>query len=620
MGTRLPSQEKISSTEKLLDIIRNEKFSDVHGGVDDRAEPKGDRTELRKGRSFGSTVSVGVDISYRELRFVKVAKNSTGGLKLLDYRMVPFRNNITPDDPEFETFLGEEMRRFCGSSKSLDIWGLMPSANVNVQNIRIPRVGKNKIEDAVYWTARKNVSFDKDSSIFDFEVRGEVIESGIKKLAVIAYSSPKGDVERLQDLFARIGFPLTGLTIAPFAFQNIFQQDWIPSFGQTTATLYIGREWSRIDIFSDGIFVMTRGIKTGISSMVESLMDGYAEKRRQTVKDELREDQSPDSAISMVETSMNVDDAKTLVCRLGRAEEMTDYGLGKDDIFDLINPALERLVRQVERTFEYYTVTFGKEPVGSIYVSSAMDVYQPIIDYIGDQLRIEGDVLDPLAPDNPPVGRLTSDEAISERMALAPALGLALSDSSHTLNFIHTYKAKEKAEKVQKINKMVIAIFALILYISFGYFWWLGNVEDHKRAFIARLDAQLTRDIQLNEQTIKTMSAELRKKHEDISDYKERYLGVGMFGELATLTPSNIRLLNVTADREKGSKDTEKPWRLILEGIVMGSVSVSESSLAGYVFKLQDSPLFSRALISKKGRVTFEGNEGLQFVLNVRIN
>jgi Tfp pilus assembly PilM family ATPase len=534
--------------------------------------------------------------------------------------MVPFKNKITPDDPEFETFLGEEMRRFCGTSKSLDIWGLMPSANVNVQNIRIPRVGKKKIEDAVYWTARKNVSFDKDSSVFDFEVQGEVIESGIKKLAVIAYSSPKENVESLQNLFARIGFPLTGLTIAPFAFQNIFQQDWIPSFGQTTATLYIGREWSRIDIFSDGIFVMTRGIKTGIGSMIESLMDGYSERERQNSKERPAKGQSQDFAISKVGTSMNFDEAKELIYRLGGTEEITDFDLGKDDIFDLINPALERLVRQVERTFEYYTGTFGREPVGAIYVSSAMDVYQPIIDYIGDQLRIEGDVLDPLNPDNPPVGRLTSGTSISERVAFAPALGLALSDSSRTLNFIHTYKDKEKEERVRKINVMAIAILALILCVSFGYFLWLGNVEDQKRTSIALLDNQLTKDIQLNEQTIKEMSAELKKKHKDISYYKERYLGVGMFGELATLTPPNIRLLNVTADREKGPKESEKSWRLVLEGIVMGSASASESSLAGYVFKLQDSPLFSRALISKKGRVTFEGNEGLQFVLNVRIN
>jgi type IV pilus assembly protein PilM len=620
VGARLPSQEKISSTEKLLDIIRNEKSSDSHSGVAGLTDPNEERSGLLNGRSFGSSVSVGVDISYRELRLVKVAKDPGGSLKLLDYQMVPFRNKIILDDPEFETFLGEEIRRFCGSSKSLDIWGLMPSADVNVQHIHIPRVGKKKIEDAVYWTAKKNVSFDKDSYVFDFEVQGEVIESGIKKLAVIAYSSPKENVDRLQDLFSRIGFPLAGLTIAPFAFQNIFQRDWIPSFGQTVATLYIGREWSQIDIFSDGIFVMTRAIKTGISSMIEALIDGYSEKERQRSKDRPTKGQSPDSSVSNIKTSMDFDEAKELIYSLGKAEEITDFDLGKEDIFDLINPVLERLVRQVERTFEYYTGTFSKEPVSSIYISSAMDVYQPIIDYIGDQLRIEGDVFDPLSPDNPPVGRLTSDASVSERVAFSPALGLALSDSSHTLNFIHTYKDKEKEETVRKLNVMVIAVLALILCVSFGYFLWLGNVEDEKRAAITRLDDQLTKDIQLNEKTIKKMSAELKKKYRDISNYKERYLGVGMFGELATLTPSNIRLLNVTADREKGSQGSEKSWGLVLEGIVMGSASASESSLAGYVFKLQESPLFSRALISKKGRVTFEGDEGLQFVLNVRIN
>lgn len=616
----MPSQKKISSTEKLLDIIRNEKSSGGHFGVDDHTEPKGGRPGLLNVRSFGQSVSVGVDISYQKLLLVKVAKEPGGSMKLLDYRIVPFRNNVTPDDPEFETFLGEEMRRFCGSSKSLDIWGLIPGANVNVQHIRIPRVARKKIEDAVYWTARKETSFDKDNSVFDFEVQGEVVESGIKKLAVITYSSPREDVEKLQNIFERIGFPLTGLTIAPFAFQNVFRQDWIPSFGQTVATIYIGRNGSRIDIFSEGVFVMTRDIKTGINSMIESLMDGYHEKGRQIAVEMPQEGRSTDSAISPVKTSMDFDRARELVYNLGRAEEIADFDLGKGDIFKLINPALERLVRQVERTFEYYTGTFGKEPVSSIYVSSAMGVYKPIVDYIGDQLRIEPDVMNPLDPDNPSVGKLTADISISERMALAPALALAMSDSSHTLNFIHTYKEKENEEKVKKINIMMIAVLALIFFLSFSYFLWIGTMEDEKRAVITRLNNQLFKDVELNEKTITTMTAEFEKKYRDIDNYKERYLGVGMFGELATLTPSNIRLLNVTAGIEKASKESGNSRSLVVEGIVMGDTSIFQSSLSGYVFKLQESPLFSRALIRKKERVTFEGNEGMQFILNVTIN
>jgi hypothetical protein len=43
------------------------------------------------------------------------------------------------------------------------------------------------------------------------------------------------------------------------------------------STLYIDKDWSRIDIFSNGNLVMTRGIRAGINSMIQELMEGYNE-------------------------------------------------------------------------------------------------------------------------------------------------------------------------------------------------------------------------------------------------------------------------------------------------------------------------------------------------------
>ena len=63
----------------------------------------------------------------------------------------------------------------------------------------------------------------------------------------------------------------------------------------------------------------------------------------------------------------------------------------------MIEPALERLARQVERTFEHYATTMPGDRITQIFVSGAMNIYQPIVDYVGSQLGITSAVLDPLS-------------------------------------------------------------------------------------------------------------------------------------------------------------------------------------------------------------------------------
>jgi Tfp pilus assembly PilM family ATPase len=279
-------------------------------------------------------VSVGVEIGYNELKLVKVNQPSSGQWKLLNYKKIPIKTGMSRDTSEFAGFLKSALAQFCGSGKDFNLWGMIQSDNANVQNIHIPKVGKKQLENAVYWTAKKNISFDERDTILDFEVQGEVIESGITKLSVLVCTASKREVEEMKNLFSGIGFPLTGLTVAPFALQNLFRTDWMPFPGQTVATLFIGDSSSRIDIFSGGNLVMTRGIRAGINSMAESLMEVYTASERTS------------GPISM-------EDARDLVFGLDSDSQSPDgkaerFGLNREDIFEMISPALERLIRQVE--------------------------------------------------------------------------------------------------------------------------------------------------------------------------------------------------------------------------------------------------------------------------------
>jgi hypothetical protein len=60
--------------------------------------------------------------------------------------------------------------------------------------------------------------------------------------------------------------------------------------------------------------------------------------------------------------------------------------------------------------------------------------------------------------------------------------------------------------------------------------------------------------------------------------------------------------------------------QVTLDGVVSGAAETLDSTLAGYVLKLQSSPLFDRALIKTKKAEKKDGKDMLYFTLGVQMN
>jgi len=603
-------------------VIRNEQQTDIPQ-QQSVSPPSGHKTP----RSFfevfspGKSHSVGVDIGYHNLRLIRVAKNRDNTWRLIDYRSVPLGTDTHRGTPGFANILKTQLDSFCGVSKKVRLWANMSSARVEVASIRVPKVPRKQLENVVYWTARKTMSFSEDETVFDFDVKGEVVEDGVTKLAVMVYAAPRKEVDDIDALFARIGYTLDGLTIAPFGIQNLFKTGWMPTMEESVSTLYIGRGWSRIDIFSKGTLVMTRGIKTGINSMIQELMEGYNEGIGPADADRLR------GASNTVTDRdyMDTEEARELLLGLSpdslSTEEIRNrFGLDEDAIMALIKPALERLVRQIDRTFRYYTVTLGNERVRAVYLSTAINVYKPFADYIGDDLGVERDILDPVKPENLHAGNAAAVLSESDRVAFGPALGVALSDSMTTPNLLFTYQDKKRQATIEKGNRAVFLALVAILVVCAGILFLFGNIADRKQELLAGLEDQMRQGIQIDEKVIPLFVSKIKADQEYIKQYSSRYLSVAMINELSSLTPSTIRILHIMArmDDPSANSGKKKKGLLIVEGVVSGDPNTLEDKLVEYVLKLQSSPMFGQSKIQKSKIETLENNELLRFTLNVR--
>ena len=628
--------DDISSTEKLLDVIRGDKTTaDKTPGVSDNTlSTKEAKSISKKIKPFQKSITVGVDIGYHDLRLAKVKQVSHKEWKLLGFMKAPLEPQIPKESPEFPDFLKSTLTKFCGSSKKIKLWTLMPAAQVEIYHFRIPKVAKKQIANTVYWTLKKETSFSENGTIFDFEVQGNVIEKGIHKTAVVVCTVSKEEVEKIQTLFSKSGFPLTGLTIAPFANQNLLRTKWISPVEETIAGLYIGRDSSRIDIFHQGNLGLARAIKTGINSMIESLMEGI-NKSKEGISIEIkmpeREDTStPDS--SKEDLHMNIDEARKVLLSLSPdspplTETDPGFHLKEEQIFEMIQPAIERLTRQIERTFQHYSETLGNERVEKIIFSGGLNDYRPLINYIGDQLGIDNDIVDPLDPGNPFLNDILPPDSVSERLSFALAVGLALSDNSHTPNLIFIYKDKEKLAGISRINRGTLVAFIFIMAICSGIFLWQGHTAELKKAKIDQLHKELLQySPEVDQNLIMLMADKVKRKHKDLKEYSKKYLAMAVISDLAMRTPSNIRLRSITADfgsitEDKTTKEKTKgtPKALVVDGIILGDRGMLESSLAGYIIKLESSPIFSKLSIIKSNLEHNEEREALHFILNIQM-
>lgn len=614
----MADKNDINSTEKLLNAIRG-KQEEAGNAIGNTAillpkELPVSRENKKLSRLFPDkkNYTVGVDISHDYIYLAKTIKSSGGNPALIDQKIIKYDEKVAQGSSEFNSLLKASLLSICGNPDNCNIWMIMSADEVNVHHIKIPPVPKKQMENAIYWAAKKETSFDEKDYIFDFELQEDIIDQGIPKHSVMVYSAPKAEVEKSKALFSKIGVTLAGITIAPFAIQNIFRTQWLPINEGTTATLFIGNDFSQINIYRKDNLVMTRRIKTGASSMMESIIELFLEKK---------------GALTLEKG-----DAKKILLSLGSdagkklKETDAGFGLKEHEIFSMIIPALERLVRQLERTIQHYTTSIGHEKVEKLYISSVMNIYLPLSDYISDQLGIKSEILDPFKYQ--PASQVIENISPADRMGLAPALGLSFSDNQHTPNLIFTYKEENKETSIRRINRGIIAAFAAALFICIVIIIYQGMDVIALNKQKANLKRELSAfNPPLSTAKITKLADDVKTQRRISKQYAERYLGMAVVGEISALTPQNVRLINLTitsagivANKEKTSKTAkEGADGITLEGIITGDRNMLESYLAQYIMKLNNSPMLHQVSVYKNNIVNFKKSDVLQFAMSAKI-
>jgi hypothetical protein len=377
--------------------------------------------------------------------------------------------------------------------------------------------------------------------------------------------------------------------------------------------------------------MLSRGIKAGVKTMIEALrteIEGNLfelsvaksstkdTNRIRAIKKKLKFELEQAQQLffgTIHDTSQPVQDEQQLV-------------LKEDKIFKMILPALERLVRQVERTLRHFSLNYEKIRLGKIYISSGVNLHKRVVDYISEELDAPTEAVNPFEENANFIALTPVPESIFEQSAYAPAMGMALSSNALTPNFLYTYKDKQHEVRSQRINRSVFAGFLLVMALCIGISFWQDNLIKDKEYRRNQLQQQLEQfTLRVDKNLIIKLVGEANANNRDVKEVGNKYFGVAVVSEITELTPANVRLLSISVQlgnvpgKQKGKKERKPRKTLILNGIVQGNRLTLESTLADYLLELKNSPIFDQPTVNKKTFELFEDEEVLRFTARLNL-
>lgn len=495
---------------------------------------------------------------------------------LLDrYRVVNFVNQPLEPFTELDSaHLAEGLRAgltaLVGNARDVAVWAGLTNDRVRIHHLTLPYMKPGLLPQAVYWALQREEAFSPQKTIIDFEVEKEVTINKERKLIITGFLLPKDDRDALVHIFNEAGFPLRGLALPLYAMRNFFRSEWLPATEETRVFSHIGPQNSRIGVWSDGQSVLTRAIPVGLEQVAEELTQ-------------------------LLHPAPDHGEALRLILQLGRETE-EEPTHDPETVFNAIQPALDRMARQIDRTLEYFqTQHKDRTPVTCVYFTGTIAGSPRCVEYLQSQVTLPLQPIDPF--DGKKNGTIDFPAEPFKRQTYATAFGLALSNESYTPNFLHTFKDRQRDQFHQRVNVRIFVFFFILAAVLGGFYAQQRSALTHLRTEKNRAESRLQAERPLlTAADLQNRIASLRHDLKQLEQQIDRQQAIALLATLSELTPETVRLESISASfvppPAGKSKTAASPW-IRLVGAFHGNPAILETELSSYVRTLEASTLFT---------------------------
>ncbi|MEW6428603.1 MAG: hypothetical protein AB1568_11275 [Thermodesulfobacteriota bacterium] len=537
-------------------------------------------------------IVLGIDILQEGVAVVKLNGGGTTAT-LLDYRYLEAggrnREDDTGDGPWFAAPLAGAIREMAGGRPST-AFCCFGTDQIDTMHSTMPVLPEKERTNGIYWTVRKEKNFEETATILDFSTVADYSIKNSQKTVFTAYLADRASIDSLRRFLGRQGVQLQGVTSRAQALRNMIPARLIGSGRGLTASVFIDEQRTQIDIFHYRKILFSREINTGLSSMNEGAM----ERLLQNLQDR---------------------EARRWEEQLFSAES--------------IDPdAVNRLLRQLQRTIDYCVSTYETSPVERVLISGLPANYPAFINHCATELGVDCEAVDLLRNgmvDNPALPAVPNDLETLRLLRTVAACGVAV-DGGSAQNFLFTYREKAAKRRSIKFNLAAVACAAVLLGGLIAYYTVLAHQVQNLASRLDPLKERISREMQqLGESNFQTLVINKVQKIQQLrnanQDAAKRYYQSALIGELLALLPAEVRLAELAVagtPRPTGDGGSETSWEATVKGVLFADGDKQEVELAGLLKKLSLSPLINtQPAVRSREVVKVEGRDGLYFTLGV---
>ncbi len=341
-------------------------------------------------------------------------------------------------------------------TKGAKIIAIVSCPQTCTRKIVTPNMPKKELAQAIQWEAKNAIPFSIDEALMGFDILGETVEKGVKKLVVAVAATPKETVARLLSLFSKAGIEISALIPISVSLQNLVA---VSSDKQRSniAIVEFGAAITELNIFQQGRLAFSRKLPIAGNDITRAMTSMLM------------------SSEGKVELTLQEAEAikKDVGIPIGGDTEPVDGKILPSQIISLVRPCIEQLASEIERSFDFFREESHGEKVNKIVLFGGGADLKGLTKSLYDELGI-GVVIGNSFEDI----KVADQKGTQETVRFDLAIGAAL-NRSDKINLL-PIEVKEKTRRfVEHVTLQAVAVgiamTMLLSYIGLNIQWGAQN-------------------------------------------------------------------------------------------------------------------------------------------------
>jgi type IV pilus assembly protein PilM len=249
--------------------------------------------------------------------------------------------------------------------------------SVIVRYVKLPHMSVEELRNVISYEAEQYIPLAIDQVVLDFQILGEIEEENQKKIEVLLVAAKEEIVDQHIQLLKQAGMNPVLIDVDSFALENSYELNYGKIQGETIGLIHIGAKLTTINILEDGITHLTRDVAVAGNNFTREIQREF---------------------------SLSFSEAESLKCKEGEVlvetEDILQLEIPKKDdkttrIGEAIVPVLNKLVAEIQRSFDYYESSIRKKKISRIMLSGGASRLKNLDKFLADKLEVQVELNNP---------------------------------------------------------------------------------------------------------------------------------------------------------------------------------------------------------------------------------